>query len=1137
MISRESLDALRAGTRSIEDLTPREFEEAVVSLILELEGVEATDASVVRDEHHFVDVTIERRVGTHLLLDFVEAKRTRPELPLDRVAKSFLGALRFRPLSLTIATGTGLQPQAVDYAGYFFPHGTPEVRIWTVTDMIAGDTARRISGGSNTGRKPALFTVQDWQIWRYTTFTAQPMATKDGTASKLELDPLSDIVLRLYCAFPQSVPPQAVEASFSAEGVDLREHDRHVTGNQARFDVLIRPTGLGRPVQRIRIDVAHKRTQQAQSVLLVPFTFADDERVLPPFRQDLTRNWVRSVTAPDGPRLVFVRGEAGVGKTYFCESVSRALQTEYGFEPFHFAIDQLDAGLFHRVFMALALPRTQVPESLESIHKEIVDTLLTETVKAAGLARGATALDHLVNENEFDLLVESVAHFTAKRARPVVLVLTNGQRLAPEMIRGLRGFVAALETHGWDNVRILCEFRDTPDERNPAVEAMADEMMADRKGNAATVKLEPIERRELVTGLASVFPYDEAPWIATTLMEKTRGNPLFLDNLLRLFVSRGVLRRIAPTPGVAGPALRVVEPAVFREALDRVPDPVAAILGQRLAYYDERDFARGHGGRLVSRVLGLAALLGLEIDPRVPRALGLAEHEAAHLLDALVQANILTRALSGGAVMFAHDLQRIAARERYASLSDRDDGDATALLRHLAGDQARAHHDRGVVLGFFRRDADAVTAFDAGYEMANQEPQDFIMQRLCLRELEALYERVAAPDTFTVARHLHVLKRLGWAEQNAGSALQGTRAFEKALTILENPEFDLEVMSPDVVALERSRFAQALFGETVYSNDLAGAPRHGVEALRNVPDFGDWGRIMNRLILFCHLADLPGHGKAAADLALDFACYSDDPEVGAVLCTDIGDLYLLGNPAYSFELRSLGHQIAHSKRQQINNDVCLFVSRYYAQGVIDKDALDYVEREAKRHGVHAVLGRLSLLRGLLCMIENQPAIARNHFSFARQQAGLHGHSLLAILADHNLMLLDLIDDDRNAAARRAGTIAEFCGRHHATAVDAEAGAEAVLDAARRRAAVLRRRDHGCVSRPLRRPPEAPAVTSWVPFLARTLDRLGNDRLGFETALPARLLTSAARTALDGLAAAAGPHVLAVDGVPVVLAVK
>ena len=1032
MLDFSVLKKLRSGERCLEEVTDNEFENVVAALVAEKFKDKVLDLRVLTDRRYVVDVVLQYTNSDPLSMEtpqhFIEAKNSSGNLPLDRVAKAYCAALRYAPLSLTLASHDGIAPQAIEYAKALFSTSPKKskVHLLRVRNSINNSTALSAITGeiSEDESRSPLINIEHWEIWKNTTFTSEKIACTKSSIKELNLSPNASYILRIYFSVDDDKRSTEISVTAKPESFKISEHIEF--GDQNRIELMIENPANGRFTNYVEI-TAHRGTRSdTQFVSLPRFQFNNPNRILPILRGDMIDSWSNRLLDAQGPKILFVRGEAGVGKTYFCEQISNRLSKQKGYEGFHFAIESsIEDRLFYRIFTALVFPRSIRPTSISQPHQELTLAILESLqVKLDTGAISDDVLESLLNNGDPNIFLEPVARFIANRGQPVILVLTNCQRLSPIMVRTLLVFFTAMETHGWNNIRVLCEFRDTADDYNSDLVAIVQRLVGDRLGNAEECKINVASNQELEEGLSITFPNNDARWMSNLLIAKTGGNPLFLEHLLQYFLTQEVIKPQSIL-GLHERTFRLTEGVRFNRSIDVAPASVSALLEQRLSYFDTH-LEKLLGPGVVTRILGLSALQGLEIPEGVGELLELSSHCVSPVISELLRANILTQAFGSGRPAFAHEMIRIAARESFKKFSYAVP-DCERLIRSLQSENNVMNLlIQGDVQVFIGRDFDAKYAFSQAFELCSQEPENFLLKRRSLKGLDNILRRQSTSDENIVLEHLDILLNLGWTEHNAGSSKEAQEIYKDALDTLIKSDISEQSMTQLVVSQQRSEISRKLFGVSIYRMDIRNGPEYVIAALRNVVDFSNWGRILNRLILFCHITDQPEYGLQASQLALKYAQLSDDPEVFAVLCTDIGDLYQLSNPSYCFELHKFGVTVSQGARQKIHNDLCAMTSEIYTNNIGCKKSLQELESRAKEYGVYQVLGRLSLIKGIHSIKEGDLEAARQHFLKSHHQAVFRGHWLVEVMADNNLMLLAALRDDYHEMRTRASSLLGFC---------------------------------------------------------------------------------------------------------------
>jgi len=359
--------------------------------------------------------------------------------------------------------------------------------------------------------------------------------------------------------------------------------------------------------------------------------------------------------------LVLVAGEAGIGKSSLVAGAVAAARTGGALVAVGTCWDRESApGHWPWVQVTRALARLAPPEAWAAARAEAggeLDVLLAADGPAV---LGAVGDEFGLHDAVTRLLV------ALAREQPLVVVLED-LHWADEASLRLLEFVAR---HGWyERLLLVGTYRDVEVEAGDHPLAP---MIGALVAKATTVALGGLDRDEVGALVEATTGRTAPAAVVEDLHRRTGGNPFFVEQTARLWLSRGVADAVPPGVRDAVEHRLALLAAGTRDAL-----ATAALIGH-------------HGDRPV-----LAAALEVDED-----ALGgvLAEAVAAGLLDPTETGHA-----------FVHDLVRETlvaglepadARRRHAALLDRLDGRVgvadLAHHAHHAGDQVDL--DRRVAL-------------------------------------------------------------------------------------------------------------------------------------------------------------------------------------------------------------------------------------------------------------------------------------------------------------------------------------------------------------------------------------------------------------------------------------------------------
>jgi hypothetical protein len=1019
------LKSVQSGAISLDELAPDAFEDLIVEIVRTEYGTFGESASITRDRRYDVDIVVrEHKRGPFSLNDemhFIEAKCYRKSLSLDTAAKAYCAAIRYRPRSLTIACKTAVQPQPLDYGRALFGDGrVTQLFILNLRRALSLEALDPILGESPGDVRAPLFRLQSWQIWRRTTFTGELVATSEMVPSLVIADNEAtyDLIMLVGKSNGNSIP----EFYLSCEG-SKRVPPREVSsfGEVARIDFPLTTAMISRCSGSAELVAVDGIRLTSETIRLPRFEVEASRLILPDLRRDISAQWGHQLKKRNGPRVLLLHGEGGIGKTYLCERIAAALQEKTGTRCAHIAVDSATSHLtFFRLLLSILFPpdtdRSEglvfEQEAIQSLFHSLDSNSQTDS-SVAGNGQAALGLTGI----DLHAQITLVAKLIATRSSSVAIFLSNCQHLTPELILGVRALLVALDQFGWNNCRIVCEYRDQSGATNLYLQEFVEGVLADRIGNAVAFELEGVDATTLKKTVNALFPGSEARPVVASLIRKTAGNPFLLENLLQHYRDQGI---IVPAKSAG---YTIVDHARFSAVESHVSEGIQHLLTQRLKYLDSILQESTGETDLASRILGLAALMGPKVDQRVWHAVGW-EESASREIERIFESHaILTRSFDDGCTRFSHDLMRAACRERLGQVPSGNQMVESAL-RRIEGGEPSDFELRGTLHAFLRNNLEAMSEFNRGYELAVHGDQDFPMQKRCLSGISALYSRRRPLDDRDRLMYVEVLSNLGWAEHNSGSSIHAADIYLQALEVVEQAGLDSEVWAPAVTWERTAALMHALLGLSLPTLKLEKAVNWARYAIGNAQDFTRLGKILNRLIRLCNLFGYTDSGVETAKLALRFSAASSDPEVLAVLCTDIGDLYLHAEPEASKTLRDCGLTEAKERRQQLHNETCAAISDIYASSQwASEESILETWADARSVGVRNVSARLSLYRGAKALAAGSLDLGRLYFLEAGQIALLSGDLWLETLANNNLAVISSSEGDENRASAEANRVA------------------------------------------------------------------------------------------------------------------
>ena len=434
--------------------------------------------------------------------------------------------------------------------------------------------------------------------------------------------------------------------------------------------------------------------------------------------------------------LVLIAGEAGIGKTSLVVAAMEEARSREALVLSATCWEREGApGYWPWVQVVRSLERTAAPHDWQGARAAAGDALsfllgeASEAPRPAGSETGGFRLYDAVTT----LLV------TASRSRPVVVVLEDLHWADAASVK-LLDFVVR---HSWfERLLVVGTYRD--DEVGAAGHPLAP-LILPLAAHATTIELGGLDRDSVGLLMARTAGHAPEQEVAAGVHRRTGGNPLFVEQMARLWHGGTSIAGVAP---------------VVRDAIER-----------RLAHL--------HPGLV--EILTRAAVLGTEFDPLVLAAcVGQSVAEVERVLQQAIMARLVV-SLDEGRFAFAHELVR---ETLYGSLDDTE-------LRRLHGAVVRAverspglrnrlvpadvaNHARMAI-----PDVDAATALallldaarDASRRLASEEAARHYGNALELVPHDAERRRAA------------IALDLGLEQQRAGELAQARQTFEDVVAV------------------------------------------------------------------------------------------------------------------------------------------------------------------------------------------------------------------------------------------------------------------------------------------------------------------------------------------------------------------
>jgi DNA-binding CsgD family transcriptional regulator/tetratricopeptide (TPR) repeat protein len=457
------------------------------------------------------------------------------------------------------------------------------------------------------------------------------------------------------------------------------------------------------------------------------------------------------------PRIVALRGDAGIGKTSLARAVAQDAQATGAQTLWAAAVTDDGAPPFWlwRTLLTTHVQRTD-PLALAAQIGDGGAELARLVPELRRRLPGLSLLPRRAESGRYPLF-QAVARMvgTMARSQPLVVVLDDLQAADTDSLLLLE-FLADEVSDG--SLLLVVTVRSATSGRSPRLPHTIAALL--RRPHARLLQLDGLARRDVGRLVESVAGRPVPAAAVETIHRRTEGNPFFVTELIRLLAARG----------------RLDEHAVPLGGDETIPPGVEAVVAGRLAGLGEQCRAALRTGAVIGRSFALKPLADLLGEPEGPVLAAIEEAMAAGLL---------REATRGDRFVFSHplvhevvvgSLARARRTRLHRQIAERIEGSDSPSLAELA------HHWCAAAASDAADQSDRDRALRYAAAAATQA-----MSAGAFAEAAVLYERAIAltgsGPRGTGARRGELLVGLGHARRQAGDAATARRAFLGAAAI------------------------------------------------------------------------------------------------------------------------------------------------------------------------------------------------------------------------------------------------------------------------------------------------------------------------------------------------------------------
>lgn len=1018
MTPKELLDRLNRGAEvdwsTFEDVV---FEAAQKALF----GPSSPWVEVERNKKGPIDIVItvrqrtldfggRRLPGMSTQTAYIECKHHSRPLEFSDAAKVFCVAMKDSPNTLVIISSTDMAPQAWEYARHFF--SVDESRgvfagvhfdHWLLADFLGVPAARAT-------RAEPVARPRSWVLRASDAFTNRVVAWSESDEVST-LDWRSTNALEIT---PGACTHTFTIASTTEEMVELRLSGACATGrrkpNRKTYcaipaDALAALPAPG-PVQLV-LSVDCKTSGQFS--IGIPNVAVRGGDAVDDLRHDLTSSWTKLLNGLDGPNVVVISGEGGIGKTHLCRLLCDALHELRGYRCMSLTSTiETSESVFFRILWSLIVPDLGERMLTEPPERELIIACLRRLLADDRRAETELVADMIVQGDlrhvDVEVLTYLCARLLSRHPTPRALLITNAQHLAPHVIRAFELLFSALADEGWGDTRIFLEYR--AGEETSRLRELLDRLRSDQHDRVGFLELQPLSEPEIRAALAPTVDGTQQRDLAAAIYRKAGGNPLFLTNVIRWAIDEGLIewrpdRRLTVNDW----------PGLERE-LEALPASLDQFLDRRIA----RVLERSSDGRLLEFLIA-SSFSGYEIDEvQIRRTTLMTSAECASARFHWSSRGILSDAPDAAGTTFAHEIMMLSARS--AAEAQEEFGNlASGILEHLDHDVFSDTLLGGRLSSALHQSRGALGFYNLGFELARRA-NAFHQQCLALGGAHGVLFAIPRRGEDLTRRFIDITLSLAEAELMGGSMRRADRLLLEALALAASEERTWPVPGETTVWRRRTLVKRIqLFVRLM-------RPREALQDFAQLLDaFGDRSTVepllrhsMTRILLALAMASRPAEACIVASALLDMWNEMTANERSS-LCSDIGRIYLQTSPEIAAEWWLRGVTLATDVRQQAHSRLNTFVVDLLRGVPVPSASSAELRRNASTLGVHNQILRIDLADSILAVAAGDLDRARHVLNIALRLSRSTSQVFWEWKILNNLAVIAVKDDRRDDAAR------------------------------------------------------------------------------------------------------------------------
>lgn len=1029
------INALKAKKINVSDLNWDEFQKIVFHLIVaENSGIWKNPVIVTDYTVGEIDMIIKTqhppslKLGKKILktdteLHFIECKYHSKKISFDVAARVFCAGILHKPKNLIIVSNKPLYPQAIEYANKFFLTDTSngmfnQINFYrTSLEELLGLETLPLFTIETAKTEEIKYEITDWELIEESTFSQKLISSLNYPIALKNIDSSLKYKLRIWINGVKVLNQKELKLflflpSYGNLVILNSKQIKYYRGGELSIECYLNKSSFQKIQDNLFVRIMSNSRDDLIGAIKLPKLKLNEQRVIfEDFRERETKNYAKKISQDSNSKIIFVHGEGGVGKSFFCEQVSKLLKLNYGYTAYQFTIDEDTSILAFMQFIWPLLSSFQDGK----INPVADDKIGNEVLKA--FIKGALEEENIIESEEFvkkitklklqDLDIEIFllvcAKVIVKSITPIVILIRDCHKLSPVLVKNFRTLFKIIDDLGWGNAQFLLEYRDTQEEVNDYWKNFIQEILRDLKIKCEDCEIKPLSRKELNVCLKGIFVGEDSIK-SEILLKKTGGNPLFLTQLIEYFINLGFIEKVVYKDNLL--KLNIVDVGGVEQELLGIPKTVESFLERRVNKYFEKIKDKTQKELIIS-YLGLSSVIGYQINEyKLKEALYIGDAELKNIRFKLISDNLLNPSYTTPPAVFVHEMMQIAVKEVSKKLTEFQC--AALKLEGILKQEVTEDAIIGGKLNFELLNLkEAYEWFNIGYEI-EKKIGNYSLQRICLQYLKRILEKNESQISNHIEKYFSICLALGWNEFHNSSLINSIKVYKDIIEKLKDEQITQGLTDgvKHIFKIEAIHNLLTVYVDLFWIKESIETFYEEISIVDNADRFL---YLINRFILFCSRSNYPEYGWKAYQLIYEFKSKKYPNQIWSVLCSDIGHLYLESNPKIALKIWEEGLKYAEDIRQINHSRLNILVCKLHLNsfGIKPLNRLNIDEKSIFNQGIEGQIVRLNMYKGITTLYDKDKELANHYFKKALNSSVRSNLKIQEWQCHNNLAVLSL----------------------------------------------------------------------------------------------------------------------------------